>query len=57
MCSTVDGTQLDYDSVAIVTLVEEDGQLKIANFKDFAVPEKRNKIHSWAAKTLAKRAT
>ena len=32
---TTDDTRLDYESLIIFTLVEEDGELKIDNFKDF----------------------
>ena len=34
------GGTFEYDSVAIITLVEEDGELKILEFKDFTDPEK-----------------
>ena len=54
---TVGGTELDYDSLAIFTLVEEDGKLKVAEFKDFSDPAKRNKLHGWAADALAQMAT
>jgi hypothetical protein len=54
---TNDGEKFDYDSLGIFTLVEENGELKVADLKDFSDPEKRGKIHAWAAKTLAKRAT
>ena len=54
---TVDGNVLDYDTVQILTLVEEDGELKVTDYKDFADPEKRANLHAWAAKVLAKRAT
>ena len=57
MLYTVDGAKLDYDSLVILTLVEEGGDLKIAKFQDFSDPEKRDNLHSWVAKTLAKRAT
>lgn len=40
-----DGTTLDYDSLTIITLVEEDGKLKILEFKDFSDPEKRRNFH------------
>ena len=50
----VDGPTLDYDSLAILTLVEEDGQLKVVDFKDFSDPEKRNNLHGWVAQALAK---
>ena len=38
----------------IYTLGEEDGELKALGYKDFADPEKREKLYSWAAKGLAK---
>lgn len=50
-----DGTQLDYDTLSIVTLADEDGELKIVDYKDFCDPEKRGKFFGWAAKTLAER--
>lgn len=52
--STVDGTDIDYDIPTILTLVEEDGELKISEFKDFSDPKKRSNLFSWAAKALAK---
>ena len=51
-----DGTALDYDTVMIHTLVEEDGELKIVEQKDFADTEKCDKLYSWAAKAMAKQA-
>jgi hypothetical protein len=51
-----DGTELDYDTLAILDLVEEDGVLKISNVRDFSDPEKRSKLHGLAAKVLAKEA-
>jgi hypothetical protein len=38
------GTVIDYDSVGIVTLVEEDGRIKVREFKDITNPEKRDKF-------------
>lgn len=57
ICTTVDDTTLEYDSVIINTLVEEDGELKILENKDFSDPEKRGNLHSWATKALAKGAS
>lgn len=54
--STVDGANLDYDSLIILTLVEEGGELKVAKFQDFSNPEKRGNVHVWVAKALATRA-
>ena len=52
--STVGGTALECDSLSILTLVEEDGELKVLEFKDFSDPEKRGKLHDWVAKVLAR---
>ena len=57
MHSTADGDKLDYDSLSIATIVEEDGVPKVDEFRDFSDPEKRGNFHGWAAKVLAKRAT
>ena len=45
----------EYDFLAILTIVEEDGQLKIVDYKDFSDQEKQRKLHGWATQTLAKR--
>jgi hypothetical protein len=52
---TIEGTILEYDILALLTIVEEDGQLKVINYKDFCDPEKRSNLHGWVARTLAKR--
>ena len=52
--ATVDGTVLDYDSLSIFTLIEEDRQLKIADFRDFSDPEKRSKLHGCVSQAPAK---
>ena len=57
MLHTGDGEKLDYDSLCICTLIEENGELKLAEAKDFSDPEKRGRLHAWVAKSLAKRAT
>ena len=41
MFTPPDGPTFEYDSVAIIPLVEEDGELKVLGFHDFADPEKR----------------
>lgn len=41
VCTPIDGTTFEYDSVAIITFVEEDGEPKILEFKDFPDPEQR----------------
>ena len=53
-CQTVDDIRLEFDSVIILTLVEEEGELKVSGFKDFSDPEKRAKFHGWFAKALDK---
>ena len=35
-------------------MIEEDGELKILEIKDFCDPKKRSDFHDWAAKVLAK---
>lgn len=51
---TPDDNKIDYDAVVILTLAEEDGELKVSEFKDFSDPEKRAKLYGWVAETLAK---
>ena len=51
--STIDGNTLEYDSVLVLTIVEEDGGLKISDVKDFSDPEKRSKVNSWVTKIHA----
>ena len=41
------------DSKGIVTVVEEDGELKISEAKAFTDPEQRKKMISWGANALA----
>ena len=52
--TTFDGTTVDYDTVFILTFVDEDGELKVIEAKDFSDPEKRGAFHVVAAKVLAK---
>ena len=52
--TTAEGTTHEYDSLCIVSFVEEDGRLKISSLKDFADPHKRGAFHAVAAKVLAK---
>jgi hypothetical protein len=40
-----DSATLEYDSVTIISLVEEDGELKVLGLKDFADSEKRVKVY------------
>ena len=54
VCHTVNGNHLEYESVSILTIVEEDGELKVSEFKDFCNPEKRGKLHGWLVETMAK---
>lgn len=51
-CTTADGITYDYDSVGILTFVEEAGELKIIGAKDFADPDKRGAFYAGAAKAL-----
>ena len=45
ICTHPDGTTLEYDSLSIITLIEEDGELKLLELKDFSDPEKRSNFH------------
>ena len=54
--TAIDGGALNYESVMILTLVEEDGKLKVVELKDFVDPENHNAFLSAIAKTLAKKA-
>ena len=50
--STANGTAIDYDTVLILSFVEEDGKLKVAEIKDFSDPVKRNAFHAEASKAV-----
>lgn len=45
VCTPHSGATFEYDSVAILTLVEEDEELKVLEFKDFTDPEKRSNFY------------
>ena len=47
-----DGTTVEYDSVDVLSMVEEDGVVKVGDVKDFSDPEKRDKFHAEAAKLM-----
>lgn len=51
--TTADGTTIDYDSVFILSFVDEDGELKVIGAKIFSDPEKRTRFYADAAKLLA----
>ena len=51
---TADGVRIDYDSVIILSFVDEDGEAKVIEIKDFADPGMRGAFHAEAAKALAK---
>ena len=51
--TTADGATHDFETFSIITLVEEDGELKILEVKDFAVPEHRNNFHGGIDKAHA----
>lgn len=44
-CTPHGRAAFEYDSVTILTLVEESGKLKIVDFKDFTDPEKRSNFY------------
>ena len=53
--STVFGATLNYDTVVIYTFVEEDGELKILNCKDFSDPRQRSALIAGTLKAMAER--
>ena len=48
----IDGTTYDYDSLTLISLVEEGpgGEIKILNCKDFSDPHKRGAFYAGIAK-------
>ena len=52
--TTIEGTELEYDSLSIFYFVEEDGETKILTIKDFADPEKRSAFNAEAAKIVGR---
>lgn len=57
VCYSHDGDKFEYDSLSIFDIIEEEGVLKVVRYRDFSDPQKRDNLHSWVAKSLAKRAT
>ena len=55
MVTAVSGATLPYDTVVIVTLVEEDGELKVLQSKDIANPQKRDAFFAGLIKAAAGR--
>lgn len=55
MVTTVSGATLSYEAIGVLTLVEEDGELKILHCKDFSDPQKRNAFITGAIKAAADR--
>ena len=47
------GSSMPYDFVNIITLVEEDGELKLLSCKNFADAGQRDAVLTWAAKAQA----
>lgn len=45
MCTPHVGPAVDYESISIFTLVEEDGELKVSEYKDFADFQKRGNFY------------
>ena len=54
MWTTPDGNSFDYDTLLVMSFVEEDGELKVCEIKDFSDTEKRKAFHAAAAKSQAK---
>lgn len=51
----IDGVTYDYDGVGIISLVEEDGEIKILECKEFCDPHKRINFYTGVAKAVAQR--
>ena len=47
----------NYDTVLIITLVKEDGELKVLHCKDFSDPQKRDAYLAGVAKAAAQRSS
>jgi hypothetical protein len=47
--NTVDGTTIDYNWVIILSLVDEDGEIKVLKTKELSEPENRRACHADAA--------
>lgn len=57
MLHTTDGDKLEYESTLMFTIVEEDGELKVAKLEDFTSSGRvRGKLHSLVTEALAKQA-
>jgi hypothetical protein len=50
------GGTFAYDTITILTLVEEDGELKVLQCKDFSDPEKRMAFYAGMANAAAEKA-
>jgi hypothetical protein len=55
--NTVLGDTFNYDTVLIITLIEEDGELKVLHCKDFSDPQKREAYLAGVAKAAAQRSS
>lgn len=55
MYSTVFGASYHYDTIAIVDVIEEDGEFKVVRCKDFADPQQRGAHVAGSVKAVADR--
>jgi len=55
--STVYGATYTNDSVAIISFIEEDGELKVLRCKDFSDPQMRSVLLTEITKAVAERAS
>ena len=53
--NTASGATLSYDTLIIISLVEEDGELKVLCIKDFPDPQKRSAFMAGANKIAEER--
>jgi len=52
--SIADGTTFEHSCICIISLVEEDGGLKVVGYKEFCDPQKRTTLLAWVANAAAK---
>jgi len=54
VASVADGTTFEHSCIYIISLVEEDGRLKVCGYKEFCDPQKRTTLLAWVANAAAK---
>ena len=57
MLNTTLGETFNYDTVLIITLIKEDGELKVLHCKDFSDPQKREAYLAGIFKAVAQKSS